>query len=89
MKLWKFPSEILFTDHVMSREVESTYDQDVWRQIKHLEYLIDQPFSEHFRQDDHSMLAPRVVTVRVLVVLSGSYRSQSETGKALNVIADS
>ena len=40
-------------------------------------------FSEHLRQADVSMLALRVVTARVLVVLSGSFMSQTETGPTL------
>ena len=34
--------------------------------------------SEHLRQADLSMLALRVVTVRLLVILSGSFMSQIE-----------
>ena len=40
-----------------------------------------QPFSEHLRQADLSMLALRVVTTQVLVILSGSFMSQTETGR--------
>ena len=41
-------------------------------------HLTSQPFSEHLRQADLSMLALRMVTARVLllVVLSGSFTSQ-------------
>ena len=46
-------------------------------------HLTSQPFSEHFPEADLSMLALRVVTARVLVVLSGSFMSQIETGPTL------
>ena len=41
-------------------------------------HLTSQPFSEYLRQADLSMLALRMVTARVLVVLSGSFTSQIE-----------
>ena len=57
-------------------------------------HLTSQPFSEHLRQADLSMLAlsvgtARVVTARVLVVLSGSFTSQIETGPTLTWFSDS
>ena len=46
-------------------------------------------FSEHLRQADLSMLALRVVTARMLVILSGSFTSQNETGRTLTRFSDS
>ena len=40
-----------------------------------------QSFSDHLHQANLSMLALRVVTARVLVVLSGSFTSQTEMGQ--------
>ena len=40
-------------------------------------------FTERLRQADLSMLASRVVTARVLVVLRGSFAPQIETGSTL------
>ena len=43
-------------------------------------HLNNQPFSKHFSQADLSMLAQMVGTASVLVVLSGSFRSQCDAG---------
>ena len=51
--------------------------------------LISQFFSEHLRQADLSMLALRVVRARVLVVLSGSFMPQIETGPTLTWVKPS
>ena len=48
-----------------------------------------QSFSEHLCQADLSMLALRVVTARVLVVLSGSFTFQIETEPTLTRFSDS
>ena len=43
-----------------------------------------QSFSKHLRQADLSRLAPRVVTHRVLVALSGSFTSKNRYGADTN-----
>ena len=48
-----------------------------------------QSFSEHLCQADLSRLAPRVVTARVLVILSGSFTSQIEMGLTLTWFSNS
>ena len=50
--------------------------------------LGSQTSSEHLRQADLSMLALRVVTARVLVILNGSFMSQIEAGLALTWFSD-
>jgi len=42
-----------------------------------------QSFSDHLCQVDLSMLVLRVVTARVLIVVSCSFKSQTETGLTL------
>ena len=46
-------------------------------------HLTSQSFSEHLHQADLSMLALRVVTARVIVILSDSFTFQIQTGPAL------
>ena len=52
-------------------------------------HSISQSFSEHLRQADLSVLALREVTVRLLVVLSGSFTYQIETEPTLTRFSDS
>ena len=52
-------------------------------------YWTCQPFSECFPQANVSMLALRMVTARVLVILSGSFTSQTDVRLTLTWFSDS
>jgi len=49
----------------------------------HVIHSTSQPFSEYYRQADLSMLALKMVTARVLVDISGSFRFQIMMGLTL------